>query len=262
MRKLDFNEYKICQIQGRLFEKSIECSKFSSPMFIRRFMTSEYAKTFANKSYLIGNINEDEIIDELNIKYQSSTKKPMYTVNEMYWIGYVYASISFLYEMSPKQVYKLFSAKEIVKYYNIYHTFGIEEASERMMESIGYENVNYTKRGVEILKRLYLLDELKKLIGQEVTVDFNNKQQSYLEKVERLRKGILQNYHIKEKEQPAYVYGENSNDTHINGRVVGIVYKNNESLPIVVPQNVEYNQKEFERTLILHEKVTKYKILK
>ena len=53
MRKLDFNEYKICQIQGRLFEKSIECSKFSSPMFIRRFMTSE-EEPFAGEAELHG----------------------------------------------------------------------------------------------------------------------------------------------------------------------------------------------------------------
>ena len=44
MRKLDFNEFKMCQILGRVFEKSVDLSNQSSPLFIRRFMTYEGAK--------------------------------------------------------------------------------------------------------------------------------------------------------------------------------------------------------------------------
>ena len=100
MRKLDFNEYKICQMLASIFESSIEQANFSSPMFIRRFMNSEFSILFQNKSYLTLSISADEIFDELNNKYKESTKNPLYTKGEMYWIGYIYPALSFLYELS------------------------------------------------------------------------------------------------------------------------------------------------------------------
>ncbi len=53
MRKLEFHEYKPTQMQARLFEDSIEKTSFSSPMFIRIFMTSEYAIMFSDGSYFV-----------------------------------------------------------------------------------------------------------------------------------------------------------------------------------------------------------------
>ena len=41
-----------------------------------------------------------------------------------------------------------------MKYHDIYHTFDIEEAAERMMENVGYEKKDYTVEGVKILRRL------------------------------------------------------------------------------------------------------------
>ncbi len=155
MRKLDFNEYKLCQILGRVFERSIDLSTLSSLLFIRRFMTSEEAKCFFDKTYLTLSSNEEDIIYELNKKFASSSRKETLTKNEMYWIGYIYGALSFLYELPGKSVYRLFPAKEIVRYYNIYHTFGIEEAAERMMENIGYKKVDFTEKGVQIMRRLY-----------------------------------------------------------------------------------------------------------
>ncbi len=154
MRKLDFNEYKLAQMQARIFEESIERANFSSPMFIRRFMTSYDAKTIINKSFLAVSKDTREVIEDLNDKYQPSRKSPMYSKNQMYWIGYIFATLCFLYELSPKAIYKLFPAKEIVKYYNIYHTFDVEDAAERMMENINYVKKDYTIEGVKILKRL------------------------------------------------------------------------------------------------------------
>ena len=155
MRKLDFNEYKLCQILGRVFEQSIELSNLSSLLFIRRFMTSEEAKCFFDKTYLVLSSNEEDIIHELNERYAPSSKKETLTKNEMYWVGYIYGALSFLYELPGKSVYRLFPAKETVRYYNIYHTFGIEEAAERMMENIGYKKADPTERGVQIMRRLY-----------------------------------------------------------------------------------------------------------
>ena len=47
MKKLDFNERKLCQIQGKIFEESIDKVECSSLIFIRRFMLSNLSVTDA-----------------------------------------------------------------------------------------------------------------------------------------------------------------------------------------------------------------------
>ncbi len=102
MRKLDFNEFKICQILGNIFEKSIDFSHLSSPMFIRRFMTYKGTKCFFDKSYLFLSCNEEDIIYELNDKYAENKNKILYRNDEMYRIGYIYGALSFYMNFHQK----------------------------------------------------------------------------------------------------------------------------------------------------------------
>lgn len=171
MRKLDYNEYKLCQMQAKIFEASLKYANFSSPMFIRRFMMSDIVYEFDDMSYLFKSSNIEDSILELNKAYKESTKSPLYTENQMYWIGYVYRALAILYNKSSKSIYKLFPAKEIIKYYNVFHTFFIEEACERMMETIGYEDSDYTKLGVKILKRLANEERMAGLLNKEYTIN-------------------------------------------------------------------------------------------
>ncbi len=150
MRKLDINEFKICQILGRIFKKSIELSNFSSPTFIRRFMNYEGSKIFFDKSHLTLSSNEEDIVLELNFLYLETKKKTTFSKSEMYWIGYIYGALSFLYNLPFKKIFKLFPGKEIIKYYKIYHTFDVEEAAERMMENIDYKEEDFLTKGIEI----------------------------------------------------------------------------------------------------------------
>lgn len=170
MRKLEYNEFKLCQTIGRIFEKSIDLSHFSSTMFIRRFMTNDLTRCYFDKSYLTSSNNDEDIIFLLNDIYQESNKVEVYSKNKMYWIGNIYGALSYLYDLSPKTIYKMFPAKEIRKYYFIYHTFDIEEASERMMENIDYKPRDFIKEGVLIFKRISLFDKLNSLLNNEVNV--------------------------------------------------------------------------------------------
>ncbi len=154
MRKLNYDEFKLCQIIGKIFEISVDLSPLSSPMFIKRFMNYDGTKCFFDKSYLVFSSNIEDIIYELNEAYSSSKRKITYSKDEMYWIGYIYGAFSYLYEINARTVFKLFPGTEIIKYYKIYHTFGIEEAAERMAENIGYEKVDLNKKGLEIMRRL------------------------------------------------------------------------------------------------------------
>lgn len=155
MRKLTWSEYKCCQYIGEVFELSLKYSNFSSSMFIRRFMLYSENHPFFDTTYLMMSCNLEDIILELNEKYQPSEKKILIDRDVMYWIGYVYGALSYLFERSSRVVYKLFPAREIIKYYNAYHTFDIEEAAERMMENVGIKYESKTERGVKILRELY-----------------------------------------------------------------------------------------------------------
>lgn len=268
MRKLDINEFKICQTLGRIFEKSITMSHLSSPMFIRRFMTYEGTNGFFDKSYLTVSSNEEDIILDLNQIYEEPKNKTLYTPNQMYWIGYIYGAICFLYELSSKEVYKLFPAKEIVKYYNIYHTFGIEEAAERMMENIGYERKDYTSEGVIIFKKLILLDKLKEIIGQKVHVYIDksigtlNKENNIIYKVNC--------GHIKDFKSvdgnflKVYVLGLNEKVKEVDGSVYAVIYHVNdtEDKLIITGDNTNYTNKEIRQYIDFIEKQYKYKIIR
>ena len=161
MRKLDFNEYKLCQMHAALFEASIEKAAFSSPMFIRRFMLSSLTAVWDTKQYLILAANLEDTFEELNARYKNSTRKPLYAKNEMYWMGYVYRALVCLYGISSKAAYRMFPAPELRNRYPVYHTFDIEEAAERLME--GADSGDLTSKGVEILRRLHAeTDEKRK----------------------------------------------------------------------------------------------------
>lgn len=266
MRKLDFNEYKICQMQASLFEESLAKANFSSPMFIRRYMKSEEAKMFSNKNYLMVSITTDEIINSLNQKYQATTKSPMYTAKEMYWIGYIYGGLCFIYDLSPNELYKLFPPKEIVKYYNIYHTFGIEEAAERMMENIGYEKPDYTKLGVKLLKRLNLLDKLKETIGKEVTVYIDRPIGTIHKDIKyKLNYGYIKDFVALDNEfQDAYVLGIDQPIKKFTGVVIAIIQRKNddEDKLIVAPKNVNFTNQEINKAVNFQEKYFNHKLIR
>ena len=268
MRKFDFNEYKTSQMLASLFEESVDFANFGSSMFIRRFMMSNFTTYFENKSILSLTISNHDIIEELNNKYDPTSKKEMYTRNEMYWIGYIYSGISLLYELSLKSVYKMFPSKEIVKYYNIYHTFDIEEAAERMMENIGYSKNDYVTKGVEILKRLYLLDNLKNMIGKDVKVYIDRPLGSV--HPEHSSISYLVNYgYIKDfvsldgEYQDAYVLGVNEKLDEFNGKVIAIINRTNdtEDKLVVTKKELNFSINEIENMVAFQEKYYKHKIL-
>ena len=61
MKKLTPMEIKLCQKQAKMFEKSIKKTGYSSPIFIRRFMYSSFAKLFDNKVYLYTFYVDDDV---------------------------------------------------------------------------------------------------------------------------------------------------------------------------------------------------------
>ncbi len=155
MKPLSSIEIKLCQKQAKIFEDSVKKAKYSSPIFIRRFMHSSIAKSFDDKLFLFMNESEDDVFSSLDEEFGKSCYGSLkYSEDQMFWIGYIYRCISIRYRISSKSVYKLFNAKEVVKYYNICHTYDIVDAAERMMEAISYDSASIEQKAYKVMKRL------------------------------------------------------------------------------------------------------------
>lgn len=135
MMPLEYHELCLCRLQAKIFELSVKDTNYSSPVFIRRFMMSKYVRVFDEFDYLFMACNLEDTFDELDDEYGKSTYgKIKYSQDEMYWIGYIYRVISIKFNLTSKQIFKLFKASEIIDYYPIYHTYDIVDAASRMIE--------------------------------------------------------------------------------------------------------------------------------
>ena len=178
--RLDTLDLNLCRIQGDIFEKSIQKLNCSSQIFIRRFMNSKIATTLDNKSYLTQSNNIDEVYDELEEEYGPfNYGKEKFSMNEMQWIGYVFRCMSIVYNLSSKAIYKMFPANDVRSYYNIFHTFDIVQAAERMLETKNYDFEDYTHKGLRIYRKLYYEKKLELIpmtteLAHKLFIDFKN----------------------------------------------------------------------------------------
>ncbi len=264
MRKLNNAEYKSAQLQGELFEMSLDKAAFSSPMFIRRFMMSELAIGFVDKSYLVSSTSNEELINRLNNQYKPSTRRPLYTRNEMYWIGYIYAALCFLYSLNPKTAYKQFPAKEIREYYNIYHTYDIEQAAERMMENTGMSR-DINERAYQVLKKLMVREKLEGQLGKEihVTIDrpIGSSHPAYPETLYTVNYGYCSSIKSPDGEyQDAYVLNGKIPLKDYTGKVVAVVERKDDGEDKLVVADKPLSKEEIENAIAFIEKHYKHKI--
>ena len=143
MRKFDKDGLILCEMQGQVFEMSIETTSTSSEIFIRRFMQT--------------NIQPKDIFERIVEQYgESKYGSVKYSPNEMYWIGYIYRYFSYTYEKSSSQVYKIIKPKELRELFFAYHTMDPSQAIERILEAKGYpiNEEEELKRQYEIFRRI------------------------------------------------------------------------------------------------------------
>lgn len=155
MRILDNNGLILCDLQSELFEKSLSLD-CSSEIFIRRFMNSKIVKQFDSTQILDDTLTIPDIYEHLVNEYgESSYGSIKYSKNELYWIGHIYRYLSYTYEISSKQVYKIIKPKELRNLFLAYHTFDTKQAIERILEA---KNIvldkDYTEAGIQILRKI------------------------------------------------------------------------------------------------------------
>lgn len=137
MRKMDSLGLKICSYQALLFESSIEKTDCSSKVFIRRFMNSNLAKRMDSVGFMFHSLDVSDAINEIEEQYGASAYGvEKFTVEEMYWIGYIYRYWAYVTEKSSKQIYKIVKPEKLKKLYFPYHSLDPLQAIERIMEEI------------------------------------------------------------------------------------------------------------------------------
>lgn len=266
MNPLSSLEIKLCQTQAKIFELSVNQTKYSSPIFIRRFMFSSIAKALDNQVYLYQSDTIYEAFNVLNEEFGTSDYgKIKYSEDQMYWIGYIYRCIAIKYNLSSKNLYRYFNADKIIKFYNICHTYDIVDASERMMQSINYNTSSVEEIAYKNMKRIIYIEKLNKLLGKEVEVIIDRP-------IGFNKEGIIytQNYgYIKELKAPdgeyqdAYVLGKDRPLKSFKGKVIAIINRLNdiEDKLIVCDKDSNYTIKEIKKMVNFQEKYFKSKII-
>ncbi len=132
---MDALQFKLCDIQGRLFELSGK-KGFGSSAFIKSFMTSEIAKAldstynrmqWAGEEYLL-----EEITDEV-----AETLIPngeVYSSDLLFWIGYLYRYWHYYTGESSQKIYKQAPVETMKRNYMIFHTMDPVVAIESLKE--------------------------------------------------------------------------------------------------------------------------------
>ena len=128
-------QLKLCDIQGRLFELSVD-RQLVSASFIKAFMNSETAKSldstynrmqWAGEEYLLEEVMEaaEDKLDE---------KGEVYSKDVIYWIGYIYRYWHYYTDESSKVIYKQVPVETMKRNYLMFHTMAPEMAIEDLKE--------------------------------------------------------------------------------------------------------------------------------
>jgi len=159
MREMDKDGLLLCEMQAKVFEKSIEQEKCSSSIFVRRYMNSKVCERM-DSLYFIGEVcSAERILEDINEEYgASSYGVEKFSTEEMYWMGYIYRYFAYVLAWESRRIYKIINATELRKLYIPYHTLDPLNAIERILEAkeiaMHETNEDIIKRGVEILRKL------------------------------------------------------------------------------------------------------------
>lgn len=85
MKPLNSIEIMLCQKQAKMFEKSLTKIKYSSLIFIRRYMHSSIAKLIDDKVYLFTPKADSDVFSILDEEFGETTYgKTKYTQDQMF----------------------------------------------------------------------------------------------------------------------------------------------------------------------------------
>ena len=133
MNKLNTLELQLCDLQGRIFEYSVD-KKYNSNKFIEKFMnsktTSKFDEPFDRLQWLGELYYLDELDDECNlVKDNNQISKEI-----IYWIGYIYRYWHFYKKINSKEIYKIANFQTMYESYLSFHTMDPTMAIDNLIE--------------------------------------------------------------------------------------------------------------------------------
>ena len=128
---MDSIQLKLCDIQGRLFEKS---TAYASESFIRDFMNSEVARHLDSPYNKLQWMVEEYLLEELKDEKELSVEGEKYNPDVLYWIGYLYRYWASSRGERSKRIYRLAPAKTLKRNYFAFHTFDPDVAIDDLIE--------------------------------------------------------------------------------------------------------------------------------
>jgi len=145
----------LCEIQGRIFEESLTKFKGSSPIFVRRFMLSETATFFDDKTYLIQSSSDNSVLEDLEKEFgPTSYGQKRFSADELHWMGYMYRFWCLSTGYSSKRVFHLCKSNTMVSYFAPLHTQDPSAALDTILLAVGYDNEDINVKGLRILHEM------------------------------------------------------------------------------------------------------------
>ena len=131
---MDELQFKLCDIQGRLFELSAE-KELPSAAFIKAFMTSDTAKELDSRYNRMQWMGEEYLLEEV-ISHAGDvlTGGEVYKKDVMYWIGYIYRYWHYYTGESSAKILRQAPAATMKRNYMMFHTMDPVIAIEDLKE--------------------------------------------------------------------------------------------------------------------------------
>ncbi len=132
---MDSIERKLCDIQGRLFELSID-EGYDSETFIKCFMKSKIAMYLDSSYNRYQWAGEEYLLEEIEDECKENLTKTgnIISKDEIYWIGYIYRYWHYYKNESSKNIYKIAPFKTMKINYLMFHTMSPELAIDDLIE--------------------------------------------------------------------------------------------------------------------------------
>lgn len=130
---MDSIQFKLCDIQGRLFELS-GAKGYDSATFIKAFMTSETAKGLDSKYNRLQWAGEEYLLAEVIDSAKLTPGGKVYDKETLFWSGYLYRFWHFATGEDSREIYKQAPAETMNRNWLIFHTLAPEVAIEDLKE--------------------------------------------------------------------------------------------------------------------------------
>ena len=124
---------KLCDIQGRLFELSA-AKGYDSAGFIKAFMLSETAKALDSTYNRMQWAGEEYLLEEVTTEAALSVGGTMFSMDVLYWIGYLYRYWHYYTGESSAKIYKQAPVETMKRNYMMFHTMDPSLAIEDLKE--------------------------------------------------------------------------------------------------------------------------------